>query len=379
MKKLIIALFLINSLFAQVEFDLSGYVVNLPTYQKPQKTLADIFGLDQNTFLDLTRIRLRSEIYILSNTRLNIDYEISALYFNSLTTLSLGNASNNRQAAPLKWNLINEKNFTVDHYFDRLYLKQRFNFGEVVVGRQRIAWGSGRVWNPTDLFNPINPANFFKIEKDGADAVSSKIFLGNFTDLNLVVNFTKKINQTNFGARFRTNYNEFDLALIGGYFDKRYKIGFDFAGNLFDAGVRGESITSINENNYHDNFTKYILGVDYQFSSKLYGLIEYHYNGEGKKSKSEYQFLRLINGEILNLSKNYLNITAGYLIHPLVNLSLSSTQNLNDGSGFSGFTIQYSYLQNLDISFGSQFSYGDNFTEYWFYGTSIYLLGQFYF
>jgi hypothetical protein len=131
MKKLIIALFLINSLFAQVEFDLSGYVVNLPTYQKPQKTLADIFGLDQNTFLDLTRIRLRSEIYILSNTRLNIDYEISALYFNSLTTLSLGNASNNRQAAPLKWNLINEKNFTVDHYFDRLYLKQRFNFGEV--------------------------------------------------------------------------------------------------------------------------------------------------------------------------------------------------------------------------------------------------------
>jgi hypothetical protein len=169
------------------------------------------------------------------------------------------------------------------------------------------------------------------------------------------------------------------LALIGGYFDKRYKIGFDFAGNLFDAGVRGESITSINENNYHDNFTKYILGVDYQFSSKLYGLIEYHYNGEGKKSKSEYQFLRLINGEILNLSKNYLNITAGYLIHPLVNLSLSSTQNLNDGSGFSGFTIQYSYLQNLDISFGSQFSYGDNFTEYWFYGTSIYLLGQFYF
>ena len=50
----------------------------------------------------------------------------------------------------------------------------------------------------------------------------------------------EKLNNSNGGFRFRTNYSEYDLSLIGGYFDKRIVIGGDFAGNLFEAGVRGE-------------------------------------------------------------------------------------------------------------------------------------------
>lgn len=380
MKKILVIIFSINTLFAQVEFDLSGYIVNLPAFHKTQKPMASLLGISENSFSDLTRIRLSPVIYLWDGARINADYEAAALYFDSSTPLSAGASDlKNRQAVNLKWNLVNESNFVLDHYFDRLYIKQSFSFGEVVIGRQRIAWGSGRIWNPTDLFNPINPANFFKIEKDGVDALSSKIFLGNFTDLSLVANFANKFNQTNFGARFRTNFNEYDISLISGYFDKRYVAGFDFAGNLFDAGVRGEAITSLNEFNSKDNFTKYILGIDYQFTSKLYALLEYHYNGEGKKNKLDYQFFRLVNGEIINLNKNYLNTTVGYLIHPLVNLTFSDTQNLNDGSGIFVLSAKYSYLSNLDISASAQFSYGDTLTEHWFYGSTIYLLGQFYF
>ncbi len=380
MKKLFLIFIIATKIYSQLEFNMSGYALNLPTFQKTNSTLSSIFKIKENSFSDLTRIRLRPVISLWEGARINIDYEIAAFYFNSTTPLNIStNNATIRQTVKLKWNLVNESNFISEHYFDRIYIKQRFSWGDLVFGRQRIAWGSGRVWNPTDLFNPINPANFFKIEKDGADAISSKIFLGNFTDLNIIANFTDKINHANYGFRFRTNYNEFDIAFIGGYFDKRYIIGFDLAGNLFDAGVRGESKISIDEYDSKDNFTKYIVGVDYQFTSKLYALLEYHYNGEGKKNKSEYEFLKLINGQILNMNKNYINATANYLIHPLVNLSLSETHNLNDGSGFVGFTIQYSYLANLDLSASAQFSYGDEYTEYWFYGNSMYLLGQFYF
>ena len=39
----------------------------------------------------------------------------------------------------------------------RAVLAYDWGGGQLSVGRQRIAWGSGRLWNPTDRFNPVAP------------------------------------------------------------------------------------------------------------------------------------------------------------------------------------------------------------------------------
>ena len=377
-KKLLITILLFAAqISAQIEYDFSGYVVNMPIYQ-PAADLG-FTNLKDQTF-DLTRLRLRPTFYIGNNSRFNLEYEINTLYLSesNLGLFNLNSVSTRRQLGKLNWNIVEENNFIVTHFIDRLTFRQDFDFGNIEVGRQRISWGTGRIWNPTDLFNPINPANFAKIEKDGADAVSAMFYLGNFTDLNIVYNPTDNFG-SNYGFRFRTNFSEYDVSLIGGYFDKRIVTGLDFAGNLFDAGVRGEGILSFSKINGDDNFVKFILGTDYQFTPELYAVIEYHFNGEGKSNTLEYELLRLVNGEIINLNKNYLYCAVDYLITPLFKVLLMNNINLNDKSGYAGINGNYSVTEDFYFSCGAQTSYGKELSEFWYYPNSYYLQVEYYF
>lgn len=363
---------------AQTNFELSGYVVDLPIYQ-PAKEIS-LFDLDEQYF-NLTRARLKPTFYLGDYSRLNVEYEINALYLSesNFGIFELTSTSSRRQIIDMNWNIVEENNFMLSHFIDRLSFRQEFNVGNIEIGRQRIAWGSGRIWNPTDLFNPINPANFSKIEKDGADAISSMIYMGNFTDLNLVFNPNKKIGKSNYGFRFRTNYNQYDLAVIGGYFDERPVAGLDIAGNLFDAGVRGEGIISFKSENSQDTYLRFILGIDYQFTPELYSLIEYQYNGEGKTDEHQYELFRLVEGEILNLNKNYLASSINYKITPLLISNIINITNLNDGSGYFGISFNYSVTADIYVIFGSQIAFGGDFDEYSYYPDAFYFQGEFYF
>ncbi len=365
---------------AQTEFEFTGYVLDQPIFQRTDDYFADLLDMDRDIFVNLTRLRLRPAVYFGDYSRLNIEYEMSGLYFTAGNIFLLEpGGKTNRQIVDLSWNLINSENYILNHYIDRIYFRQDFDWGNIVLGRQRISWGTGRVWNPTDLFNPINPANFSKIEKDGADAVAIMYNIGQFTDLNVVYNPQERIGNSNYGFRFRTNFLEYDASIVGGSFDNRYIVGLDFAGNLFDAGVRGEGIFSIDENNSEDTFVKFILGADYQFNPELYAAVEYHFNGEGKTDKFEYELERLINGEILNLSKNYLYVMANYQITPLLTGTVMNLANLNDKSGFAGLFGNYSITENFYLGLGFQLSYGERFTEYWYYPNSVYLQLEYYF
>jgi hypothetical protein len=377
---IILASFLTIELSSQVKFEFSGYAVDLPIFESSKKELADLFNTDRNQFLNLTRVRLSSSLSLWKNSRIEGEYEIDGLYYNSADNLGFGSSGKtNRQIVRLRWNPVNEKHFLLTHFIDRLYFWQGFKSGNVVLGRQRISWGTGRIWNPTDLFNPINPASYFKVEKDGADAVSAKIAFSNFTDLNLVYNPQEKIKNSNYGFRFRTNFAEYDMSVMGGYFDNRIIGGLDFAGNLFNAGVRGEGIISFNKDSTKDNFIKFILGIDNQFTTEIYALAEYHYNGEGKTDKLSYDFEKLARGEIQNLSRNYLCLSGMYQLNPLINITLTDITNFNDGSGFVSFLASYSVKENLTLNLGSQVTYGGRESEYWYYPFSLYFQAEYYF
>ncbi len=379
-KCLLFFILFLSSTIAQVELDFSGYAVAMPVYQSMSGNMSEQFNIDKNIFTGISRIRIRPVLYLWEGARVNLEHETNAIYLSSEMPFSnsFDNISN-RQIVNLTGNLISEEKFQLRHFVDRLYFRQSFDFGNIIVGRQRISWGTGRVWNPTDLFNPINPANFSKIEKDGADAVSTKFNLGDFTDLHFVFNPAKKIGKSNYAFRFRTNYNEYDLSVMGGVFDERIVGGFDFAGNFFDAGLRGEGIISMNENNTSENFVKFILGIDYQFTSEIYALAEYHFNGEGAIEKLNYDFNRLALGEIINLSKNYFHISSTWQYTPLLKITVSNNINLNDKSGYFNILGNYSVTEDFYITAGTQITFGEDLTEYWYYPNSFYLQAEYYF
>ena len=383
---------------AQVEFEFSGYVVDLPMYQRLDESLVRSLSLlggaagdfDESMAVNLTRLRLRPTLRLWEGASVSLEHEVDLLYNSSRLPFVAPVDRSNRQAVTLRWQPVEEDHLSLQHYVDRLYFRQNFTWGSIIAGRQRIQWGTGRIWNPTDLFNPINPASFDKIEKDGADAVSAKVYLGSFTDVQAVVNFRTARGQadgapdapdsTNFGVRFRTNFLEFDVSAMSGWFDRRMVFGGDFAGNLLEAGIRGEAVYYLEgEDLPNSDYLRMIIGADYQFTPELYGLIEYLYNGEGKTDTSDYDVLRPFRGDILHLNTKYLYVGGTYQLHPLVYGTAGLLQNIGDGSGFVSLVASYSSSDNSTLSAGLMLSYGDEYDEYWYYPMSVYLKGEWYF
>ncbi|CUU09627.1 hypothetical protein JGI3_00158 [Candidatus Kryptobacter tengchongensis] len=377
-KIVLLLIYLAEICFTQ-QFDFSGYILNFSIYQNLKTEFARSFNIDKNLFLILGRIRLRPEFKFQHESSIYLEYEISTFFHSAKLFFNPNEITLRRQLYKLKWNLINEQNIKAYHFVDRFYFRKDFDFGNLIIGRQRISWGTGRIWNPTDLFNPINPADFSKIEKDGADALTMKIYLGNFTDLHFVFNPSDKFKNNNFGFRLRSNLRKIDFSFMSGIFDKRAIAGFDFAGNFFNAGIRGEAIISADLKNLNSNFTKFVLGFDNQFTKGLYALIEYYFNGEGKTKKEEYEIERLIKGEILNLSKNYVYSSVIYNFNPILSLSLSANKNLNDKSGFISSLIHCSLSDNSELGLGVILFFGDSGDEYWYYSTSVFLKIQLFF
>ena len=364
--------------FTQIQFNFSGYIIDLPVFQRNNQNISQLFQFNRDQQFNITRLRLRPTIEFNAESRLSIEYEVTTFYQSQLSFSQVALPRAKRQLFDLNWTLLDERHWSSQHFIDRFYYRQEFDFGQITIGRQRIAWGSGRIWNPTDLFNPINPANFAKIEKDGADLITGKFYLGDFTDLTLVFNPQEK-NRSNAGVRCLTNLYTYDFSIVSGIFDERIIMGGDFAGNLFKAGFRGEAIISGKKDDFGSNFARYILGLDYQFTARLYTLMEYQFNGDGSKDKRKYNLLKLLQGEILNVAKNYLFISANYLLYPLVSSSLSINLNLDDNSGYFLGMINYSAGQNTYLGLGGQFFFGDNLDEYWYFPNSGFLKIEFYF
>lgn len=373
--------YLSNFSEAEIDFGINGYLYNMSIYQKLNESYKEL-GYDtekDKLLLNLSRFRIRPVLHLWDGAKIEFHHETNLLLSDFSSPLLINAEKTNRQAVKLFWKLMSKNSITLTHSIDRLYFRQSFENAVLTAGRQNVSWGSGRVWHPTDLFNPINPANFSKFEKDGADAVSFKYFFGSFTDLELVFNIRERFLDFNYAGRFRTNFSEYDVSIMSGRFDKRFVVGADFAGNLFGAGFRGEALFSSDETDISANYVRFIFGLDYQFTSKLYCLIEYQFNGAGTTYKDKYDLAALFRGEIQNLNKNYIIVSSNYLVHPLINFNLSVLSNLNDKSGFISLATAYGILENVNLRLGGVYFYGQEKTEYWYFSPSGYFLFEYYF
>ncbi len=357
--------------FAQPEVKVDGYVVNVPAYLRVNDALASLLNINQDNWMDVTRLRLRPTLNLSESGYLALEYETDATYLSGELVTLVPSSVNRHQLFDLSWDITTSDRWRVQHTIDRFYYRQQAGAFDISLGRQRIAWGSGRIWNPTDLFNPLNPTVFSKIEKDGVDVATLKYTLGTLSDAMLVFN-PQRDNSSNYALRLRTNYHEFDIAGMAGYFDRRVVIGGDVAGNVLDAGVRSEIILSMKDGDPSRNFAKAIVGADYQWTDRLYTLIEYHYNGQGETNPARYNLLKLTSGDVLNVGVDYLALTVSYLLHPLVMGTVTGMGNLDDRSAYVALSAVYLPGDEVSVTLGGQLFAGDRLDEYWYYPSSCY-------
>lgn len=334
-----------------------GYYKNLLTHARTA------FPQDESYTLDLNRLRLEARGRPAGWLGYEMQYDNEALLGSYLDTVQFAQLKAARPATyrDMESNYVDNKSLLMRHRVRRGFVSLNTAAADMYLGRQRIAWGSGRMWNPTDLFNPYNPAQLERDERTGVDAV---LLEKNFSALSrLSLAYAPQRNASASRAvRYRTNFARTDIALMAGEFRDARVAGFEFAGRIGDAGVYGE--VAHTRPSAGDAFTRSVLGAEYAFENTLTIGAEYYWNGEGTSQRSRYDFVRLFSGEIQNVAKHYTGAHLRYEITPLLHSENHLILNHDDASRFFAPGLVYSLTSNWDAAAGAQLFGGDAGSEY---------------
>ncbi len=261
----------------------------------------------------------------------------------------------------LSWMSVNNNRVVIHTMIDRLYLQWNKNDWEVTAGRQRINWGVNLAWNPNDLFNTYSFYDFDYEERPGSDALRIKKYTGFASEVDFAIKVADSFEELTAAGRYQFNKWNYDIQFLGGVMQNHLALGSGWAGNLGNAGFKGE-LTYLNQFNSNEQGWLVSTTLDYLFSNSLYFNGAVLYSSFGQKKSDLFVVDTRSNLDIKSLSPYRMStfVQASYPVHPLVNLGLSNIFFPSDASVFINPYVTYSVLQNLDLDLISQLYFGEN-------------------
>jgi hypothetical protein len=245
--------------------------------------------------------------------------------------------------------------------WDRAYLKYRADAWSLTAGKQRIAWGTGYIWNPVDIFNPFVLSFAVKDEdKTNVESVRLEVPIGEAGGIDAFVLTGKPWGSTGKGIRVKGNAGLFDLA--ASYVDQGTlgrQVGLETAGDIIkDVGVRGEIAvkTVPGINGYIAQAT---AGGDYTLDNGVGLNCEYYFNGLGSKDKNSYNW-----GTAESVGVDYLFFSANKILDEITTVTVSLLTNLDDQSFMVYPQFTRSLKQDLDLSVEAMLLFGQEGTEF---------------
>lgn len=157
----------------------------------------------------------------------------------------------------------------------RGYVEYQGEKVNVKAGKQRMPFGVGRIWNPTDIFNPIDITSPEPQEREGTDSI-----LLEYTPTALS-SFDAVLADQRSAYRFKTYYKEFDIGALFITDDENdiLVLGWEFEGQLLRSGIDIRSEGGyFNRKEDDESYVNFILGAEYGFPYGISLLIEYNYD-----------------------------------------------------------------------------------------------------
>lgn len=340
------------------ELAFSGYYKNLLIQSET------VAPPGQRFTLDLNRLRLELKGKVVENVAVDLQYDNEVLLGNYLHTAQF--ALQKDQRPDQLWNL--DRNYGEGggwygrHRLYRGNATFAFRGTDLRLGRQRIAWGTGRFWSPVDLLNPLNPIALEREERVGVDAVLAEHKFGPLSKLSAVYAPRHESGASSAAMNWHANVQGIDYSVVAGRFRTERVIGGDVATQLGGAGLRAE--LTHNERDVGPAFRRWVLAMDYAFANTLTLSGELYYNGAGSTREAAYDFAALFAGRIQNVGTRYFGAYAGYEITPLIKWTNYLVVNLVDRSRFYAPALGFSLRDNVDLSIGAQIFAGHAGSEY---------------
>ena len=260
--------------------------------------------------------------------------------------------------------------------------------GAVRAGRQRIAWGTGKIWNPVDVLNPYEPTTVERDERRGVDALYGRAALGALGQAELAWAPQDRWVDHAVLARARGHRERWDGALLGGKIagsTAAYMLGGEFAGTVADGTLHGEVARFSPV--WRTPYWKAGLGYDYTVpsESKLRWLrdasfvVEAYHAGNGQTDVRRYDFAALRAGREVSVARDYVGASYSQDVHPLLKLELFAIVNADDGSTFVSPSATWNALDDLYLTAALQRFGGTKETEFGRVPNIVVLTAQYYF
>ncbi len=253
-----------------------------------------------------------------------------------------------RRLVDLDPTLAERDRFLLQQNLDLLAVKVRTAVADVTVGRQVLSWGSGRLWNPTDLLSPFGPTDVDREVRHGVDAVRVSVPLAATAQLEVLWLPQRAARDQGGVARAQVNVLGFDLAPSVAKYGRDTVVGFDAAGDMGPLGVHAEAAWTRAldaAGGSRDDFVRAVAGADWHPAEALVLTAEYYFNGWGASRPSGYLDVlrspRETSGEVFGAGRHYLGLVAAWRASELVNLQAIAIANLADPSVLCVPALEY--------------------------------------
>nr|WP_321268490.1 hypothetical protein [uncultured Sulfurimonas sp.] len=257
-------------------------------------------------------------------------------------------------------------NYTEGEFFAKLYrlyagyadAKHRVSFGV-----QKISMGVGRIWNPTDLFNPKNSLALEPDEIYGAYSLLYTYALSDLSQITAVV-AEQENHKFKYAGRIKGYVKVVDIALDVVSSDDATMIGYEIEGELFESGVALRSEGAWFEDKLlKEEFFQGIFGADYTFSNSL------SLTGEWLHSSKYFNPQTISSSSValpnnLMQSRGYGGLSIGYEFDALLYGSMTSIISGDDGSFYAAPTLRYSLADDVTLLAGAMFYGGKEKNEF---------------
>lgn len=346
-KKIILLFFLvISSLEAQTSFEQDCYASNLNSFSFFN---SDLDSVDQmpNHWND-QQIHFRWNGHFYHNNHLSAKISVRNRLFTGYQWQE--NLYNFKEALDidlLDLTSIKSEKIGLHHQIDRLYAQWEKGHWNIRIGRQRINWGIQNYWNSHDLFNQSNFFDFDYIEKPGADAIRVQYYTKTNNSFEIALNKDIK------AGLYKFNLHKYDFQILLAKYYQDYSLGFGWAGQIKDAGFKGEFNYFKNRENEGNSLVGSI-SLDYSFKNGIYLTAACLYRNQ----EEEFSSFGFYGMEIS--AKNPMPFEYSFLyqinlpVHPLVQIGTSFIHDGNLNFAFLNPQISYSISESVDLMISSQ-------------------------
>lgn len=362
-------------------FKLTGLYRDLSTLQKVNEYYGagTIPGDGKTLAANLKRVRLTPEFSSGNTFTAHADFDSEAIFSNyggSREFDAYWRISEYNDFLNMCWEAEGRGNPYYRAKLHRAWIKFNTPGFALTAGRQQVRFGSGRLWNPLDILNPVSPTLIEGAEEQkGSDVLRTDFYFTRSTELTLIANPMLTENRyrgmdrrdSNYAARFKIAALDTDFAVLGGWISHRAVAGADISAEFLDGVLRAGVIHSRPDG--YDSYTQAGGGYEYTFAGGISILAEYFYNQNGlnfnKELRAAYlsglagesggeQFY-LLSNQFITFNRHYLGVALGYDFHPLVRNDFFVIIDFGGRGLCVNESLKYNIFQNTDIVAGALF------------------------